>query len=185
MSDVPSWRNVRCFTTNESERRHMGRPSIQTVCCLSVLVLAGCVSGLPGLDGGTPTATPECKPPEHSDGGLPRCLIAERPPDLEYRNLDSTSHTLSVEIVRNDTSVDFSRTVILEPGSEEDPRIGRFEDVIDRSGHYTITATVDNTTTETLTRTFGQRWLGSGEGAEWGISITSSGELKLEQIPHG
>ena len=160
----------------------MARPARRATLCLFLVVLAGCVGGIPGLDGGT--SCQECLPPEHSDGGLPRCLIAERQPDIGYWNYDSNPHHVSVVIVRNNGSVVYSNATTVPPAAGDHAQIGTFEDVIASPGQYTITARVDNASAEARNRTFERRWHGSGDGMEWRIYIRKSGDFRFKRHAH-
>jgi hypothetical protein len=157
----------------------MNRRSIQTVFCLFVVVLGGCMGG--GF--GDQTSTAECLPPEHSDGGDKRCLTTERNPDLQYWNGDTAPHVLSVTIVRNNSSTVYSNTVRIPPGSEDDPAVGKMTDVVERPGQYTIEATVDNTTTVRYRDTLDRRW--RGVPTRWRIFIFSPDEVTIEEQPLG
>jgi hypothetical protein len=161
-------------------------PSGRSFLCALLILSAGCLGGSPSSQSTTDTVeseTPDCLTPENGNGASPQCLIEEYPPGLQYANFDSESHNLSVRITRNNSTVVFSRNATVQPGSAENPDFVRWYNVVDSSGTYTITATIDNSSTASLTRTFDERYRGSG-GPEWQISILPNGTVELKEMGH-
>jgi hypothetical protein len=148
--------------------------------CLLLVVLAGCLGGGPSLrqlTDTTGTTTQDCITPDHvGDPYNPSCLIEERPPDLDYENLDNRTHNLSIEVTRFGTPV-VGTNITVHPNAT-----GTSKDIIDAPGTYRITVTVDGNLSQTETVTFDRRWLGRG-GSEWQLRIFRDGSIDFRRYP--
>jgi len=86
---------------------------------------------------------------------------------------------LNVRITLNNSTTVFAETVVVEPNE-----IGSFEDVFDRPGTYTITATLDNTTTASGVWKADSQYVGEG-GAMWEILIRGQDDIEVSRITSG
>lgn len=151
----------------------MLRPSIRTILCVILVVLGGCLAGGAGQSPSS-TTTPICKTVGAGDPKSTMCLVAERPPDIEYQNLHSKSHSLSVRIIRDNSTVVFSDTVEIEGRVGETVQKGVWKNVLDTPGTYTIKAIVNNTQTDTVVWTVDKRYDGEGN-VDWIVAIQETG----------
>ncbi len=155
----------------------MPRRTIRVCLCLLLVVGAGCI----GSPYGYPDDPPEdedCVYPDGVDPNVPKCYVSTHPADLELINDGGESQNLSIEVVFEDAETVYADDLSLAP---RDTTVE--EDVFDRSGKYTIRATLSGSETIVETWTLQERYVGEG-GPGWIIGISESGELSSNRAGH-
>jgi len=149
-----------------------------------LIFFAGCTGGNGGQEV-TMTAPEGCVPPDDWSTSLPICSIEKQPPDIRYVNQHSEPHNLTIQVIRNNSTVVNSRKITINAATSNNTPSGTWRDVVDEPGNYTIVATVNGTSMDsTPSRFFGDTYRGTG-GSEWRVYILESGDVNAYIVRHG
>lgn len=152
--------------------------------CVVLIFFAGCSGG--DTDQAITMTAPEgCVPPDDWSKFDPICSIAEQPPDVRYVNKHPEVHNLTIQVVRDNSTVVDSMSVTVDAASSNVSPDGTWRDVVDEPGNYSIVAIVDGTSRDsTDSRSFRSRYRGFG-GVEWRIWIQENGEVNAHVVYDG